>query len=172
MRILLSWQQIEQIGRVSCVYYIIYTHTDIQSPGSPNCQQYAIHHVLVHAVTGLQTPTSPTPTSELTTSVSTQPTEIPFYMEAAFIVGMVILAIALLFVSCAAFLCCIRPRHKHLEGDKVLQVSRSFQLDATMPSKKLSPERVPVTGSWSPNEYTVSNCFCKSTMHNSVYYFN
>lgn len=95
-------------------------------------------------------------------TTSSQPTEVPFYEEAAFIVGMVVLGVILVFLLCTIFLCCVRPRNGDKKG---LQVSRSFQVELDhSPSKneysKLSepsPKRAPVTGSWSPGDpYTVS----------------
>ena len=113
-------------------------------------------------------PARPTPdtTSTLaaaTTLFSSEPTEIPFYEEAAFIVGMVVLGVILLFILCSIFLCCVSPRSG---GDKKgLQVSRSFQLERPSSKKRYSklsqpsPERSrgPITGSWSPGDpYTVN----------------
>ena len=84
---------------------------------------------------------------------------------------MVVLGVILLFLLCAIFLCCVRPRNG---GEKKgLQVSQSFQVDLDhshhTPSPKKqqqysklsegSPKRAPVTGSWSPGDpYTVSVC--------------
>ena len=53
--------------------------------------------------------------------------ETPFYREAAFIIGMVILGVVLVFTACAIFLCCVRPR-----GNAGYKVTESYELE-TMP---------------------------------------
>ena len=70
-------------------------------------------------------PSEPTVPSESPTV--TVPTETPFYREAAFIVGMVILGVVLVFTACAIFLCCVRPR-----GNAGYKVTGSYELE-TMP---------------------------------------
>ena len=87
------------------------------------------------------------------TDLEPQPTDIPFYQEAPFIVGMVVLGVAILFIFLLVFFWCVRPR-----GDKKgLHISRSFQPDNLLgrsPYSKVnqpSPDRH-VTRSWSPKD--------------------
>lgn len=78
----------------------------------------------------------------------------PFHKEAAFIVGMVVLGVCLLFIAGAVFLCFIRPR-----GDQAFPASPqslSTHLE-TSPKHNDSvnrnrQSRGTVAGSWSPGQ--------------------
>ena len=109
---------------------------------------------------------SPTVPSESPTVTSITVTETPFYREAAFIVGMVILGVVLVFTACAIFLCCVRPR-----GNAGYKVTGSYELD-TMPLttptrttptrttptrsglKHAKPQQQHATVTWTPGDPT------------------
>ena len=80
--------------------------------------------------------------------------ETPVYEMAAFIIGMVLLGIAILLVAGGLFLCCIKPKGE--VGYKV----RGVRLDPTpapTPTKsgyKHMYGHEPVKGSWSPGDPT------------------
>jgi len=88
------------------------------------------------------------------------PTVQPFYEEPPFIVGMAILAILILFICLATLLCCIKPRGNKTSLEKS-QLSQTPPLNQLSPghASKSSPKRAPVTGSWSPNDNTLTVSF-------------
>ncbi len=97
--------------------------------------------------------TAPDVTTEFNLTMPTV-TELAFYRETPFIVGMVILAILLLFVCLATLLCCIKPR-----GSKspLEQSNLSNPVNLSPQQRRVTQPHEPVTGSWSPNDYTVSD---------------
>ena len=112
-------------------------------------------------------PTTMPSESPTDTSITTVPTETPpFYREAAFIIGMVILGVVLVFTACAIFLCCVRPR-----GNAGYKVTESYRLDtmplttptSTTPTrttptrsglKHAKPQQEHATVTWTPGDPT------------------
>jgi len=105
--------------------------------------------------------TGPSESPTATTSTVTLPTETtPFYREAAFIVGMVVLGVILLFTGCSIFLCCVRPRGN--KGYKVtdpyipLNTPLTTHTPLTTPTKSglkhVPPGREHGTDSWTPGD--------------------
>lgn len=90
----------------------------------------------------------------------TAPTTLPppdrlFYQEAAFIIGIIVLGVAILFVIGAVSLCCLRPRGSSYKVRETLPPE-----EPTTPTKNITPTRVggysrmrmPTSDSWSPGE--------------------
>lgn len=83
----------------------------------------------------------------------------PFHRQPAFIAGMVIIGIVLIFVILGGLLCCIQPRS---DAKYQVRAPSKIPLDVS-PSRKPGgyqrfdypgEEHVPVTGSWSPGDPT------------------
>ena len=112
------------------------------------------------------TDTQPTtmPSESPTVTSTTTATEAPFYREAAFIVGMVILGVVLMFTACAIFLCCVRPRGN--AGYKVTELHALETMPLTTPMttpmttptrsglKHAKPEQEHATVTWTPGDPT------------------
>ena len=106
-------------------------------------------------------PTMMPSVSPTVTSITiTAPTDAPFYREAAFIVGMVILGVVLVFTACAIFLCCVRPR-----GNAGYKVTELYALETTPLTTPLTtptrsglkhakPEQEHATVTWTPGDPT------------------
>lgn len=140
---------------------------------SPSITIHIVKYFLVSTST-LAATSSPTTTNTTTTTIflTIATIELPFYRESPFIIGMVILAILLLFICLAVLLCCVRPRRSKTPLEKS-QLSNTMHMDdlTPMPSKKPSPERPPVVGSWSPHEdYTVSAQTIMITLSCELYF--
>ena len=106
--------------------------------------------------------TQPTmmPSESPTESPTVTSTTVPFYREAAFIVGMVILGVVLMFTACAIFLCCVRPR-----GNAGYKVTEPYALETTLLTTPLTtptrsglkhakPEQEHATVTWTPGDPT------------------
>ena len=94
------------------------------------------------------------------TIATTPDSSTPFYQEAAFIIGMVILAVCLLFIVCAVLLCWVRPRGDpgyHLSASMHLSETPSKYFQETPPNSKQRHRgdygsQGTVVGSWSPGQ--------------------
>ena len=89
----------------------------------------------------LTSPTEVITTSPDTPTVATDDSsggDTPFYREAAFISGMVILGVCLVFIAGAVFLCFIRPRGD--PGFLASPLSLSSHLDIWVYMRKHSPQ--------------------------------
>lgn len=108
--------------------------------------------------------TTPPPSTAPPTTEAT-----PFYQEAAFIIGMVVLAVVIVLVLCALFLCLARPKQRlkyNLKSPPTLEPGEGSPAVKKTPSRnnysKLSPSPRHTTASWSPGQpmYSVRQYPC------------
>ena len=126
----------------------------------------------LHCIFSNFSPSAPTPSVATTTDATvtvggtSSPTDQPFYMQAGFIIGMVILGVVVVFPLIVLVLCCVRPKGSgKFSRPGPPKLSRnasgikrySSYLDRSnrygrMGSPAGSPERGHAAGKWRPGD--------------------
>ena len=125
----------------------------------------------LHCIFSNFSPSAPTPSIAITTDATvtvggiSAPTDQPFYMQAGFIIGMVILGVVVVFPLIVLVLCCVRPKGSGKFSRGPPKLSRnasgikrySSYLDRSnrygrMGSPAGSPERGHAAGKWRPGD--------------------